>query len=152
MTHYRTCFNPRAHAGRDFFPESRQGLQREFQSTRPRRARLARLADPDVDLGVSIHAPTQGATWVDGPKRAQVKSFNPRAHAGRDNGPIRRCPLYNMFQSTRPRRARQHPRIAEGKGKKVSIHAPTQGATRPIRSGLLCNPVSIHAPTQGATC
>ena len=77
------CFNPRAHAGRDmpcvfiasgfgFNPRAHAGrdvltainsVNWGFQSTRPRRAR------PDscglfCFLSVSIHAPTQGATWA----------------------------------------------------------------------------------------
>ncbi len=58
------------------------------------------------------------------------RSFNPRAHAGRDVSTKTRC---------NPRQI-------------VSIHAPMQGAT------LKCSPktstailVSIHAPMQGAT-
>ena len=33
----------------------------------------------------------------------------------------------------------------------VSIHAPTQGATQSVLSGITFPDVSIHAPTQGAT-
>ena len=79
-----------------------------------------------------------------------ISSFNPRAHVGRD------YPVADFFHNI-----------------KVSIHAPTWGATgkgltlhrsfefqstRPRgarrgfrNSGILCNQVSIHAPTWGAT-
>ena len=33
----------------------------------------------------------------------------------------------------------------------ISIHAPTNGATRIKRSWYLCKRISIHAPTNGAT-
>jgi len=56
---------------------------------------------------VSIHAPTQGATWLDKISFTLNKSFNPRAHAGRD------LPVP----------------VVVGEVMKVSIHAPTQGAT-----------------------
>ena len=56
-----------------------------------------------------------------------------------------------MFQSTRPRGARQRPAQQADDSHGVSIHAPTGGATNgklAIGGRLL---VSIHAPTGGAT-
>jgi len=144
-------FNPRAHAGRDLPATS------VFIFT----------------ICVSIHAPTQGATYVTVISNAGTHSFNPRAHAGRDPWP-RRCscdllcfnprahagrdPGYeghrgqlHKFQSTRPRRARRSPR-------KAKQFYPMFQSTRPRRArqcfGLAffpCRGVSIHAPTQGAT-
>ena len=121
------CFNPRAHAGRDNV-----------------------ASDAATFDGVSIHAPTRGAT------------------AGYvDTAPV------DKFQSTRPRGARRRAPAADLDKGGVSIHAPTRGAT-----GFPCtfpdvakrfNPrahagrdgnnvpvlgkalVSIHAPTRGAT-
>ena len=99
-----SCFNPRAHAGRDRGSEfKRLGVQ--FQPTRPRRARLRtgrlehlrtkfqptrpRRARPHGQARapaykVSTHAPTQGAT-----------------HTATDFVP------FVEFQPTRPRRARR---------------------------------------------
>ena len=58
----RTCFNPRAHAGRDPRHPPASARSCRFQSTRPRGARLARdVRLLDLEL-VSIHAPTRGAT------------------------------------------------------------------------------------------
>ena len=100
-----------------------------FQSTRPRGARL--VADA-VDLGgraVSIHAPARGATRVDTLKSLELTvsihapargatsrapcgrrcsaCFNPRARVGRDAWALT-CPaIKELFQSTRPRGARQ---------------------------------------------
>ena len=121
-------FNPRAHAGRDqaeeaknwpeyqfqstrprgarLFPRSFTGTIPMFQSTRPRGARPVVLVD-QVRCGfVSIHAPTRGAT-----NRARVARSD----------------------------------------RKVSIHAPTRGATHNIPSIFRRFIVSIHAPTRGAT-
>ena len=101
-------------------------------------------------MTVSIHAPAQGAT------RRYI-----------------RCSGRNMFQSTRPHRARRLRGEHQPWGSMVSIHAPAQGATtaggtstlgingfnpraRTGRDGKVVNinsalPVSIHAPAQGAT-
>ena len=76
-------FNPRAHVGRDLLLPLRVDDCIPFQSTRPRGAR---------------HAYTS--------LRVHVRCFNPRAHVGRDEALITRC-LVSM----------------------VSIHAPTWGAT-----------------------
>jgi len=54
-------FNPRAHAGRD-----------------------AELCDMGGMSVVSIHAPTQGATYYRRSACRLCDGFNPRAHAGRD--------------------------------------------------------------------
>ena len=105
--------------------------------------------------------------------RISVKSFNPRAHAGRDERTTRSPSCMPKFQSTRPRGARPEEIYTILEQKKVSIHAPTRGATfllfqgSPLGFGF--NPrahagrdctaqvlspvqkVSIHAPTRGAT-
>ena len=118
-------FNPRAHAGRD----ASKGLVLDIP-------------------GVSIHAPTRGAT------SAAAAFF-----------------AAELFQSTRPRGARR--RLSNHLiARTVSIHAPTRGATpfctasvaaklfqstRPRGARLLndagdfVESVSIHAPTRGAT-
>ena len=98
-------FNPRAHAGRDQQPYP-VTLRNSFQSTRPRGARPAD-AEAISSRAVSIHAPTRGAT-IRRPGFTGQHCFNPRAHAGRDRCRAKRLSLY-MFQSTRPRGARQHP-------------------------------------------
>ena len=78
--------------------------------------------------GVSIHAPTRGATLLMRGKAGQGK-----------------------FQSTLPRGERRCFRLFHRFNRLVSIHAPTRGATpfRPLLSGQ--PHVSIHAPTRGAT-
>ena len=55
-----------------------------------------------------------------------------------------------MFQFTRPRGARL-PLLQQKPQKKVSIHAPTGGATSDALLSKRALGVSIHAPTGGAT-
>ncbi len=104
---------------------------------------------------VSIHAPTRGAT-AECP--AGVVGNRGATTAGR------------RFQSTHPRGVRLSIEILSGRRGRVSIHAPTRGATLMIqavaisfnprthagcdfahRSEALTPVVSIHAPTRGAT-
>ena len=146
------------------------GKTREFQSTHPRRVRRELPGPLPVQHGVSIHAPTQGATKSPTCRPRWRSCFNPRTHAG--------CDVHLV---TKLRQASE-----------VSIHAPTQGATPTRARGQIasfnprthagCAPdsaractrgcfnprthagcdwrhsrcvwhwaVSIHAPTQGAT-
>ena len=127
-----------------------------------------------MDNSISIHAPTRGATrpcseWFQTfsgfqstlPREERLISQNSRSHAV-------------VFQSTLPREERQeraeHERDAL---KKISIHAPTRGATfsldKPKHKTILFQStlpreerlntsfilgyikISIHAPTRGAT-
>ena len=121
-----------------------------FQSTRPRGARhkpphpMRRSAGISIHaptrgatfcifrLGVcdliSIHAPTRGATIVRRSKRTAGHNFNPRAHAGRD------CACILAMASII-----------------ISIHAPTRGATDAVFYTTCHIGISIHAPTRGAT-
>ena len=56
-----------------------------------------------------------------------------------------------MFQSTLPRGERQVQRPTAKRRGRVSIHAPTWGATQVVCVGRHVHSVSIHAPTWGAT-
>ena len=122
-------FNPRAHAGRD---------HREIlESTNQRRFNPRAHAGRDLDfywpslayIGVSIHAPTRGATLkqINAEIDKTVSIHAPTRGATTDARPIiTQC---SVFQSTRPRGARQ---VGIGRAHcklKVSIHAPTRGAT-----------------------
>ena len=163
-------FNPRAHTGRDYIQTASDQLIKHFN---PRAHTGRDLCTPQAHLysSISIHAPTRGATS----RRRRI------------------LPL-SLFQSTRPhgarRRARVHqkeyrhfnPRAHTGRDvhfhplqclQRISIHAPTRGATPyPCGSAILSSfqstrphgarrskcivrrlPVliSIHAPTRGAT-
>ena len=98
---------------------------------------------------ISIHAPTRGATYTAdviglrcgfqstlprGERHAHLRQsccshdFNPRSHEGSDSQGCR--------VSVSPR---------------ISIHAPTRGATVHISGNFTVAMISIHAPTRGAT-
>ncbi len=99
--------------------------------------------------------------------------FNPRAREGRDGIMGAALTVINVFQSTRPRRARRMETVERYVYVTVSIHAPAKGATSAakwrLRSSQRFNPraregrdndlghtdqtgaVSIHAPAKGAT-
>ena len=58
----RCGFNPRSHEGSDFSPFVIIKSSSKFQSTLPRRERLLNIPQKTYSNGVSIHAPTKGAT------------------------------------------------------------------------------------------
>ena len=99
---------------------------KQFQSTRPREARLP----PQVKI-------------------KPIECFNPRAHERRDFSSANNGAIF-MFQSTRPREAR-HQKFLRVEVDFVSIHAPTRGATCFNKLFSIVRTVSIHAPTRGAT-
>jgi len=115
----------------------------KFQSTRPRGARP--MDRPEAGTGrVSIHAPTRGAT-VGGRKNKQYFcGFNPRAHAGRDNGLGVSAGLSRRF-NPRAHAGRDFAQAASADRGVVSIHAPTRGAT--AIAGLLL-PVFLFQSTR----
>ena len=143
-----------------------------FQSTHPRRVRLLLLATPATADAVSIHAPTQGATFecIHGQAPCNVSIHAPTQgatnYAGRNT--------YNTgeFQSTHPRRVRRdindYLRNADGFNPRTHAGCDHRNKYNRIYSNSF-NPrthagcdykdlyeakvteVSIHAPTQGAT-
>ena len=78
-----------------------------FQSTLPRRERQKYIDCKLLSDDISIHAPAKGAT-IFSPAVFIVKYFNPRSREGSDR--MRLHPLHTafQFQSTLPRRERQH--------------------------------------------
>ncbi len=98
-------FNPRTHAGCDtnVLLVSWADL---FQSTHPRGVR-------------------QRTTE----KILKQRRFNPRTHAGCDFSPRSKLIYTMVFQSTHPRGVRRVRRLLQNEKAKVSIHAPTRGAT-----------------------
>ena len=142
-------FNPRAHAGRDLLVAASLLMDFGFNP----RAHAGRdsvdpfFAQPTV---VSIHAPTRGATTETASAGDQPLGFTPRAHAGRD---LFLCFFRHRsrFQSTRPRGARQDWR---GVSEEHSCFNPRAHAGRDYQSDYFncwLSKVSIHAPTRGAT-
>ena len=121
-------FNPRAHEGRDLRTREKHRLQAKFQSTRPRGARR----NTSVPLSV-------------------VRSFNPRAHEGRDFFIPNRLIYKDWFQSTRPRGARLNLLTVRDKSMEFQSTRP-RGARQPLPLSVRQRKeVSIHAPTRGAT-
>ena len=86
-------FNPSSHEGSDSAINVDKAEVSMFQSTLPRRERLFVWARIKGDDGVSIHAPTKGATCI-----IIISLF------------------ISLFQSTLPRRERL-PRVRRGKGR-----------------------------------
>ena len=144
---------------------------------------------------ISIHAPAWGATLVHSLCTILSTDFNPRARVGRDPHPARLSSIRSyfnprarvgrdnahhtsnrnaaIFQSTRPRGARQSNLSLLQRTLRISIHAPAWGATELTEAETLqwefqstrprgarqneCldqkapSEISIHAPAWGAT-
>ena len=98
-------FNPRSHKGSDDVGGFQAGI-----------------------VGISIHAPTRGATYIGSRYPGGRGHFNPRSHKGSDQD-MEKCD----YQC------------------KISIHAPTRGATTSVAGIPEVEGISIHAPTRGAT-
>ena len=100
--------------------------------------------------GVSIHAPTWGATnltyiYVNGDK---FQSTLPHGERLLSPDPWE---MDVEFQSTLPHGERPVSADLSTHGSPVSIHAPTWGATHKVTNTKTVIVVSIHAPTWGAT-
>ena len=145
-------FNPRAHVGRD----SLNAFScKAYPSFNPR-AHVGRDT-PYAVLGcgthhVSIHAPTWGATSF----ILSSTSLRILFQSTRPRGARQECCEAAFeklqFQSTRPRGARQFIGFWPWCKRPVSIHAPTWGATLALYGNAQeRKQVSIHAPTWGAT-
>ena len=169
--------------------------KRKFQSTHPHGVRHRSTNGYDKAITVSIHAPTRGATFANFISKPTFKfqsthphgvrhestlriftrlRFNPRTHTGCDYFCGINYYRYVQFQSTHPHGVRLRLIFCHPPYMRVSIHAPTRGATilPPVlsaRASSCFNPrthtgcdlpvgrvripggVSIHAPTRGAT-
>ena len=79
-------------------------------------------------LGISIHAPTRGATFM---QSTYSVTFTISIHA--------------------PTRGATQGIYSKRKYLKISIHAPTRGATVEDSQHITFIDISIHAPTRGAT-
>ena len=187
------CFNPRAHVGRDCLYER---YRRRFSVSihAPTWGATQYYEAYPEEEEVSIHAPTWGATRRDTPPSCCPRVSIHAPTWGATSGCNFCLNAARVFQSTRPRGARLkaliktetdarfNPRAHVGRDEaaknqelwqKVSIHAPTWGATRwphqavhqpgfqstrprgarhdrPCPAALAVL-VSIHAPTWGAT-
>ena len=98
-------FNPRTHVGCDLFPQILNLCRLGFQSTHPR--------------GVRRLSRKEGKTKED---------FNPRTHVGCDDA-LNQSYRLTVFQSTHPRGVRHMCYNPITITIRISIHAPTWGAT-----------------------
>ena len=121
-----------------------------FQFTRPRGARPSRT----VRCRLVSRFNSRAHEGRDGRRRGGAspwRRFNSRAHEGRDRGGLRRHVGLRVSIHAPTRGATGSPGIPQQSGS-VSIHAPTRGATFRTSSAVFCATcVSIHAPTRGAT-
>ena len=120
-----------------------------FQFT-PLRKGQQYLRHPEHDPEhISIHAPTQGATWMNDRDAKKNKfQFTP-LRKGRPFPPARRTSPINF--NSRPYARGDVQVLLNLVCTLISIHAPTQGATRCGLVRSCAQVISIHAPTQGAT-
>ena len=104
-------FNPRSHEGSDAPRNGRTATGTYFNPRSHEGSDADGLKRMDC-TGISIHAPTRGATAGSRSGTSRYNNFNPRSHEGSDvNSP----PSISFH--------------------KISIHAPTRGAT--ILPGLV---------------
>ena len=83
-------------------------------------------------------------------KLALYKCFNPRTHTGCDTSPKNNGSYYDCF-NPRTHTGCDFIRSVKHLIVRVSIHAPTRGATNKVQNEVKKANVSIHAPTRGAT-
>ena len=144
-------FNPRTHVGCDPLHAS-VGAGHRISIHAPTWGATANRAYIGKRRYISIHAPTWGATALQDRVQQDFIDFNPRTHVGCDAVAALQSLIDILFQSTHPRGVR---RVAANASDitelKISIHAPTWGATGLMGRGLDSAKISIHAPTWGAT-
>ena len=80
-----------------------------------------------------------------------VVDFNPRSHERSDRYQEFHSKNKLPFQSTLPREERHQQPDRLSSGARISIHAPTRGATVYSFNTTSPDNISIHAPTRGAT-
>ena len=145
----------------------------KFQSTLPRGERQCGSSHHTALAGISIHAPARGATGMPLKTVTHMSNFNPRSREGSDLFRIRSSYDAAYFNPRSREGSDGRERLCNGNGLRISIHAPTRGATTsvlmvwdmprfqstlPRGERLDADPnnspsdtISIHAPTRGAT-
>ena len=99
----------------------------------------------------TIHAPTKVATPSEAADPHLHQSFNPRSHEGSDGLNSVMCLRRSSFQSTLPRRERPGG-AGSRSGTETGFNPRShEGSDRIMAYLLLVTRVSIHAPTKGAT-
>ena len=120
-----------------------------FQSTLPQGERpgFCQYLRHSGDFNPRSH---KGSDILRPSPRGIKKDFNPRSHKGSDEDTAR---LYLTGVNFNPRSHKGSDRqeYDDLRGKYISIHAPTRGATMDRPQSLSFCAISIHAPTRGAT-
>ena len=144
-------FNPRSHKGSDDPSIYIVANPRKFQSTLPQRERQSTMESIFTMSGISIHAPTKGATKNLVRRLARCQHFNPRSHKGSDGWMVGWLNGWMVISIHAPTKGATHNKHYYQLWRPISIHAPTKGATgKEAWKALVCR-ISIHAPTKGAT-
>ena len=108
------------------------------------------LFDFDEDNEISIHAPTNGATFVQWILE-KVSRISIHAPTNGATTTSTRVIIVDLFQSTLRRTERPSCAARLVSPTFISIHAPTNGATELCSNNQQPAAISIHAPTNGAT-
>ena len=121
-----------------------------FQSTHPRGVRLGSLCFYYGCFAYFNPRTHVGCDFFPQLNISVIKHFNPRTHVGCD-GHITSCTLYIANFNPRTHVGCDVAITAGLSATRISIHAPTWGATRPLYFLHSVTTISIHAPTWGAT-
>ena len=122
-------FNPRTHTGCDVRKLSSYSCVTMFQSTHPHGVRQLVSIRYSTKLKFQSTHP-HGVRLATGTLTTNTSGFNPRTHTGCDKMLELFTKFHWLFQSTHPHGVRLPSRIGSWKGRWVSIHAPTRGATK----------------------
>ena len=122
-----------------------------FQSTHPRGVRLRRPRPHPARSSISIHAPTWGATNITYPIVVGDQHFNPRTHVGCDDLAQAEFDLIDRFQSTHPRGVRRNAVSTMRSIRQFQSTHPRGVRRLGPHQGRAVGKISIHAPTWGAT-
>ncbi len=124
-----TYFNPRSHEGSDSLKYHILNCM-GISIHAPTKGATYRMLSPVSHIGISIHAPTKGATSF---LLISTLSSSISIHAP-TKGATLDCQTMEgvrRFQSTLPRRERPSRNFSCASANGISIHAPTKGATTP---------------------
>ena len=144
-------FNPRSHERSDVNRQSIVWLWSYFNPRSHERSDHIFVCEFS-GLCISIHAPTRGATRTDRFFSVSYTNFNPRSHERSDSS---KASLIAFFSYFNPRSHERSDQLREQLERtlKISIHAPTRGATLHV-SGYVCafNPRSHERSDDLAVC
>ena len=114
----------------------------KFQSTLPRGERPSHSPKGAKKEVISIHAPTRGATSAFRCMTSSNGYFNPRSHEGSDS-PLSVAWLLLVNFNPRSHEGSDEDAAKAAEKLKISIHAPTRGATL-LRTLLKAYPVHFN--------